>query len=97
MDLHAEADREYGPCDEHRAQMRSVTVYPHADRPDVLVEADGQWHQGELRQWLQDPDDGWWGQVQWRTAPGAGTHIDTFPADRITEDHSTDGKPLPLV
>lgn len=92
-DLHAQADREYGPCDVHAAQLRVVRTYPIPDRPDVLVEIDGEWCQGELRQWSQDPDGGWWANVSWRREPGS-TFLDTFPAERVKQDEGTVG-PLP--
>ena len=86
-DLHAQTDREYGPCAEHAAELRAVKVYPVGERPDVLVEVDGDWCTGELRMWLQGPT-GWWAQCTWRRIAGE-TFIDTFPAERIREDEET--------
>lgn len=84
-DLHARTDREYGPCHEHAAELRCVKTYAPAERPDVLVHVDDDWHPGELRQWSRDPNGHWWANVSWRQAPGA-TFLDTFPAERVWED-----------
>ncbi|MDO9494925.1 MAG: hypothetical protein Q7J48_04420 [Nocardioides sp.] len=84
-DLHAQADREYGPCRAHAAELRAVRTYRPDERPDVLVHVDEDWHPGEPRQWSQDPAGGWWANVSWRQAPGA-TFLDTFPAERVWED-----------
>lgn len=61
-------------------------VYHPADRPDVEVMVDGNWHPGELRMWQPTPD-GWAGQVQWRREVGM-TFLDSFPAARIREASS---------
>lgn len=91
-DLHAETDREYGPCHAHAhaAELRAVRTYKPEERPDVLLLVDEQWHQGELRQWSQDPQGGWWGYVTWRPEPGQTLH-DSFPAERIRPDDTDMG------
>lgn len=91
-DLHAQTDREYGPCNDHAAQLRAVKTYRPDERPNVLVEVDGDWCQGELRQWSQDPEGGWWADVRWRRGQGRGTHLDTFPpsgSSRIARSKQT--------
>lgn len=58
-----------------------MTVYRPDQRPDVEVLRDGVWYPGELRAW-QSRADGWWANVQYRTAPGM-TYLDTVPADQV--------------
>lgn len=64
--------------------MEQPPVPAPGDRPDVEVLVDGTWWPGELRAW-ERRDDGWWGNVQWRTKPGE-TRIDTLPEHRIRPD-----------
>ena len=63
-----------------------------AERPSVLVEHDGCWYMGELRQWMQLHDQTWRAQVQWHREPGS-TFISDFPADLVVEHTAeTDGR-----
>ena len=82
----AQADRAARRADTADAlQLRVVHVYAAHERPSVLVQVDGRWHQGELRKWSQDPTGDWWGSVAWGRSPGA-RFLDTFPGDRIWDD-----------
>ncbi|CAA9384141.1 MAG: hypothetical protein AVDCRST_MAG32-1862 [uncultured Nocardioides sp.] len=66
-------------------QLRVRHVYAADERPDVLVQVDGEWHRGVLRKWSQDVQGGWWGSVAWGRTPGT-RFLDTFPGDLIWED-----------
>lgn len=81
-----------GPCYEHDAELRAVKTFRPTERPDVLIQVDGDWYPGELRQWSRDPAGGWWANVSWRQAPGE-TFLDTFPAQRVCEDKESASGP----
>lgn len=67
--------------------MPAVRTYRPDERPDVEVLVNGQWYQGELRQWSADAKGSWSAQVNWRRKGGE-TFIDTIPAERIRPDES---------
>lgn len=55
-------------------------TYPAKDRPEVTVEVDGNWYDGDLYAW-NERADGWWAMVRW-TGPD-GNRLDHFPAVRV--------------
>lgn len=55
-------------------------VYPAAERPEVVVEVDGEFFDGDLYSWIRYPD-GWWAGVRWSS--GGGTRTGTFPAAKV--------------
>ena len=61
-----------------------VTYYGE-DQPDVEVRVDGEWFEGELRNWVK-VDDVWRASVQWRRGPGEGTYFQDFAEDDVRLD-----------
>ena len=78
----AQAGRDSPRPTAENGQLRVRRVYAPDERPDVLVEVDGEWHRGVLRKWSQDPTGAWWGSVAWGRSPGR-RFLDTVHSDRI--------------
>lgn len=75
-----------GPGDVHPTEpFTTLRVYPPEERPDVLVHIGGDWQRGELIQWCQDPDGGWWADVSYRR-PLDQTFLGTFARQWVWED-----------
>ncbi len=67
--------------------MPANRIYNPADRPEVQVQVDGQWYDGDLYAW-RDRDGEQWGQV--RYSRDQQTYLDNFPAHRIRKLGLTD-------
>lgn len=59
----------------------NVRVFRYGQRPEVIVEIEGRWYDGELRMWVRR-EDGWWADVGW-SADAHYRRIGSFPAAKV--------------